>query len=220
MGKHVGADPDQNRQIETGGYVALESGATLFGDMTWLAGVAAPTVAGVGNAPPYAIAVDPTVLPANAVLAQTGMRDTDGGWPILYGANPLAAGSLSTAIDEDRFADAERAHGSERVAWFVTGNSIPQIDVPVSVSVDAGEPLAIVIDTDDRDNDPDLVLSLVTTVGAHNSPVLTDDGDGDGSIAWTPGTGDLGTYQFEVSADDGRGGVATRSIEIVVDAAP
>jgi hypothetical protein len=92
--------------------------------------------------------------------------------------------------------------------------------VPVSVSVDAGEPLAIVIDTDDRDNDPDLVLSLVTTVGAHNSPVLTDDGDGDGSIAWTPGTGDLGTYQFEVSADDGRGGVATRSIEIVVDAAP
>jgi len=40
----------------------------------------------------------------------------DGGWPLLYGGDPVSASQLKLAFDEDQVGDSERAHTSEQVA--------------------------------------------------------------------------------------------------------
>jgi hypothetical protein len=47
------------------------------------------------------------------------MDDTNGGWAILYGANPILATGLNLAIDEDWAIDSERGHSTEQVAYIV-----------------------------------------------------------------------------------------------------
>lgn len=42
----------------------------------------------------------------------------DGGWAVLYGDAGSVAGSLSLVIDEDQFANSERSHTSEQVAYI------------------------------------------------------------------------------------------------------
>jgi hypothetical protein len=43
----------------------------------------------------------------------------NGGWPILYGVNPISSTMLSLAIDEDQFKDTERKHTTEQAAFIV-----------------------------------------------------------------------------------------------------
>jgi hypothetical protein len=49
------------------------------------------------------------------------MDGGDGGWPILYGSDPISADALSLVIDEDKMSDAERNHTTEQVAYLVLG---------------------------------------------------------------------------------------------------
>jgi hypothetical protein len=45
-----------------------------------------------------------------------GMDGGNGGWPLLYGANPVSAAGLKLAIDEDLLFDSERSHTAEQLA--------------------------------------------------------------------------------------------------------
>ena len=57
---------------------------------------------------------------SSAVVSAAAMDGNNGGWPVLYGANPVA-GSLELAFDEDQVNDAERNHTSEQVAYLAFG---------------------------------------------------------------------------------------------------
>jgi hypothetical protein len=50
------------------------------------------------------------------------MDGVEGGWPILYGAGAVAAGSLGLAIEEDWWFDPERSHPTEQAAYIVFGS--------------------------------------------------------------------------------------------------
>jgi hypothetical protein len=47
------------------------------------------------------------------------MDGSDGGWPVLYGSDPVNSSQLKLAFDEDQIADSERAHTTEQVAYVV-----------------------------------------------------------------------------------------------------
>ena len=57
-------------------------------------------------------------LRVNFIVSSAGMDDNNGGWPVLYGPDPLADEMLHLAIDEDQLSDAERKHASEQVAYI------------------------------------------------------------------------------------------------------
>jgi hypothetical protein len=69
------------------------------------------------------------------------MKINDGGWPVLFGTNPLANGALRLAIDEDQITDAERSHGSEQVAYLVLGGAsdlgAPIVTAPADITAEA-----------------------------------------------------------------------------------
>ena len=95
----------------------IEAGAHDVAGTHIQAAVGSDIVEGVDDAPPY------TYQPASdvfdvAVASSAAMDGSDGGWPVLYGADPLAGGDIDLAIDEDTFADAERGHTDEQVAYL------------------------------------------------------------------------------------------------------
>ena len=49
------------------------------------------------------------------------MDGGDGGWPVLYGSDPVPAssGTIDLVIDEDQIGDSERKHTTEQVAYLV-----------------------------------------------------------------------------------------------------
>ena len=54
-----------------------------------------------------------------AIANQTAMDGNNGGWAALYGSNPVSAGSINLAIDEDKANDVERNHITEQVGYIV-----------------------------------------------------------------------------------------------------
>jgi pimeloyl-ACP methyl ester carboxylesterase len=124
VGRHIGEDATRARATERIGYVVIESGAVNTAGLRIAAGVGADTIQGITNAPPYNYALSGfrTVLTAQASSA--GMDGTEGGYPVLYGANAAAAlttTALRLAIDEDNLGDAERQHTTEQASWLVIG---------------------------------------------------------------------------------------------------
>ena len=95
VGKHIGEDLDTNRNDETIGYLVLETGNHVAGSMRVLAGVGADIVRGVNNSSPYSYTLDGLDSPTTAVLSSAAMDGNDGGYPILYGANPVPAAALN-----------------------------------------------------------------------------------------------------------------------------
>lgn len=120
VGKHVGEDPDKSRSNEVIGYVVMEAGSGGNASGGFFAGVCGDTIRGIGNAPPYLCKIPGLNNASVAIVSQTGMDVGDGGWPVLYGSQPIAANSgLNLAIDEDQMKNSERRHGNEQVAYIV-----------------------------------------------------------------------------------------------------
>jgi uncharacterized repeat protein (TIGR01451 family) len=117
---------DTTRADETVGFVVIEQGNGTIGSVAYEARLGADTVRGVGNAPPYDYNFSQPFgsIPEVAIVSQAAMDDNGGGWAILYGANPLSASRIYLAIDEDQIRDAERAHGTEQVAYLVFGEPL------------------------------------------------------------------------------------------------
>jgi hypothetical protein len=123
VGKTISEDPDNEREDETIGYIVIEAGSGDIEGLQYAAALGGDTVQGVDNTPPYNYAPGALFTPKVAIASVAAMDGTNGGWAILYGANPVTSGKLNLAIDEDQSADSERAHTSEQVGYIVFENS-------------------------------------------------------------------------------------------------
>jgi len=87
VGKHIG-QINNTRAAETLGYIVLEAGNGTVNDISFATAVGPDSGGGVGNAPPfnYAVTGDFDI----GVLSNAGEDGGQGGWSILYGADPLA----------------------------------------------------------------------------------------------------------------------------------
>jgi YVTN family beta-propeller protein len=126
-GRHVGEDPDSERAPETIGYVVIEAGSGATDDFSYVAGLGADIVRGVGDGPPYVYDLGGSF--DFAVLSAAAMQGGNGGWPVLYGDAPLAGGQLALAFDEDQVLDSERFHTTEPVAYFAMTRSAARLYV-------------------------------------------------------------------------------------------
>jgi hypothetical protein len=122
VGKHVAEDPDASRDTEKLGVIVIETGTGTISGIPYTAGRGPKAVAGIHNSPAYAYSTDTLPGATGAVLSSAGMRGRDGGWPILYGSNPVATSAINLAVDEDSYRDKERKHGQEKLAYMVLGN--------------------------------------------------------------------------------------------------
>jgi hypothetical protein len=118
-GKTVSEDSDTTRDDETIGYIVIEAGSGTIGDVNYVADLGSNAIQGVGDSPPYTYSISGLSSPNVAIASCAGMNGFNGGWAILYGANPLTSTSLNLAIDEDVVSDTERNHASEEVGYIV-----------------------------------------------------------------------------------------------------
>ncbi len=128
-GRHVGEDSSPNRADETIGYFVFEAGGGQVGPISLRAALGGDVIRGVGNNAPYSYTLGDTTNVA--ILSSNGMDGGDGGWPVLYGGDPLSGGVLQLAIDEDRINDTERSHTTEQVAYLAL--DVP-LDEPLTVN--------------------------------------------------------------------------------------
>ena len=120
VGKHVGEDADKTRSNETIGYVVVESGMGMIGDIGFEAGLGTDSIKGVDDAPSYDYTLSGTLPSFSAAVAsQAAMDGGNGGWAVLYGTDPASINDIHLAIDEDRMKDSERKHTTEQVAYIV-----------------------------------------------------------------------------------------------------
>ncbi|MBR9690042.1 MAG: hypothetical protein GOV01_04050 [Candidatus Altiarchaeota archaeon] len=118
-GKHVAEDPSTTRNYELMGFIVAESGHGTVDSVEYDFFLSLESVQGVGNNPPYSESFTSSFssTPEVAVVSSSGMRDSNGGWPVIYGTSPFSTTQIDLAYEE--YDDAERAHTTERVASFV-----------------------------------------------------------------------------------------------------
>ena len=133
VGKTVSEDPDTMRVDEVIGYIVIEAGSGDIEGVEYAAALGNDSVRGVDDAPPYNYTPGALSAPEVAIASLTAMDGGNGGWAILHGDNPVAAGVLNLAIDEDQSGDSERAHTSEQVGYVVFENSgVLPLPIPAS----------------------------------------------------------------------------------------
>ncbi len=128
-GKHVAEDSDQGRADETIGYVVFESGTGSIDGTPFTAALGSDIVRGITNSPPYSYSLSGLTTAQSAHLSVAAMDGNDGGWPLIYGANPLSSSNLNLAFDEDQISGSERNHTTEQVAYVVFGNQAASKEV-------------------------------------------------------------------------------------------
>ncbi|MEP1230576.1 MAG: hypothetical protein ABJG88_07855 [Litorimonas sp.] len=117
IGKHIG-QINGTRAPETLGYIVLEAGSGTINGINFETAVGPDIGAGVGNAPPfnYTVSGDFDI----GILTQAGEDGGQGGWALLFGADPLSSNTIGWAIEEEVVAgDTSRRHTSENVAYWV-----------------------------------------------------------------------------------------------------
>jgi hypothetical protein len=104
-------------------YVVIESGTGVSQGVAFEAGLSGDTIRGlVDGGAPFAIPVSATT--GTALVSSAGMDGGNGGWPVLGGSAPVAAGSLLATIDEDQLQDPERNHTTEQVGYLILTGAI------------------------------------------------------------------------------------------------
>lgn len=137
VGKHIGQIKN-TRADEWLGYIVIEAGSATVNDITFAAAVGPDTGAGVGNAPPYNYTVSGDF--DVGILTDAGEDGGQGGWAILYGADPLPNNQIRWAIDEEIVAgDSTRRHTSENVGyWIFDNNQTAALDADKRVEIYSG----------------------------------------------------------------------------------
>ena len=119
-GKHVGEDPNTVRADETIGYVVVEGGSGTLGGRAFRAALGSDTIEGIQTAgSPFTYGVTGLGGASAVIATQAAMDGSDGGWAVHVGGLDPSGTSLSLAIDEDTFGDAEREHTHEQVGYIV-----------------------------------------------------------------------------------------------------
>ncbi|MEM9660343.1 MAG: hypothetical protein AAF961_18420, partial [Planctomycetota bacterium] len=93
-----------------------------------------------GDAPSYSYTYAAMPNSKTAIASQAGMDGGNGGWAILYGADPITpqGNTINLAIDEDQSKDAERRHTTEQAAYFIIDppvGSTPQLLDAVDMAI-------------------------------------------------------------------------------------
>ena len=137
VGKHIG-QINGTRAAETLGYIVIEAGTGTVNDISFAAAVGPDTGAGVGNNPPYNYSVTGDF--DIGILTQQGEDGGQGGWAILYGADPLPNGQIAWAIEEETVAgDTSRTHTTENVGYWVFDNTqTPTLNANKDVAMFSG----------------------------------------------------------------------------------
>jgi len=121
-GKTVCEDTETVRSNEVIGYVVVEAGTGTMDGIAFSAQLGTEAIGGMDDSPPDTYTISVTDA-AGAVVSQAGMGETDGGWAVLYGANPVTDTTLDLCIDEDKITDLERNHAVEQAGYIVFGAS-------------------------------------------------------------------------------------------------
>lgn len=213
VGKSIGEDPVTTRADETVGYIVFEAGVGSIGGLTIEAGVA-PNILGYGFSPPYPVQLNTN--PTGAVLSPAGMAGDQGGWPLLYGPDPIQPQLLQAAFDEDQFLDPERIHVGERVAFVAwtapTGsNQNPTAD---SLALTTPYQTALPITLSGSDPDFDALNFAIVTPPSNGSLSGTAP-----NVTYMPNAGYIGPDAFAFSVNDGRGGLDQATVAITVEEA-
>ncbi|MGK7943287.1 MAG: beta strand repeat-containing protein, partial [Microcystaceae cyanobacterium] len=119
LGKHIGSDPDSTRNNETLGYVIFESGTGTIEGQKFSAQLGSDTIVGVDNSESQYDLPNIDFTPQVALVSQSAMDGTDGGWAILAGNNPINSNRIKLQIDEDQTQDIERQHTDEQVSYLL-----------------------------------------------------------------------------------------------------
>ncbi len=166
VGKHIG-QINGTRAAETLGYIVLEAGAGLVNGMRFTAALGADSVTGVGNNPPYTYNVGNDF--DIGILTQAAEDGGQGGWAVLYGADPLPANTVHMAIEEETVAgDTSRTHTTEQVGyWLFKDEQVADIDIEKTVDLAANNATPYAIPGSD----------VVYTISADNVGNKTIDAD-------------------------------------------
>ena len=116
-------------------------------------------------------------------------------------------------------ADGTGASTSETFSIAVNPNAAPVITTITDKTVIAGNSLIFSVDANDPDGPAPIVLTQSNNLpGSPN--ILTDLGNGDGTIAWLSSSGDeVGSpYQITITATDGAGAARNETLNVVVTA--
>lgn len=91
----------------------------MINGQEFLAGIGGDSIRGMTNGPPFSYALSGLSSASVAVVSAAGMDRGNGGWPVLYGPNPLTSSNLNLAIDEDQLKDTERSHTTEQSSYAI-----------------------------------------------------------------------------------------------------
>ena len=112
--------------------------------------------------------------------------------------------------------DGKGASGSASTQITVTGdvavNHPPTVSAPSAASVNVGENLSLTVTASDPDGDPVALSASSLPSGAS----FTDHGNNTGTLAWTPGSSQLGSFTIGFLGYDGKGGSGTAQTIVTV----
>lgn len=187
-----------------------------------------------GNLAPTANADSVQTLVDRPVTVFATANDTDGDDDPLvvtavtqptHGTSSLAANGTIRYVPAANFRGVDSfaytvddAHGGTATATitvFVGRSNLPPIVWPTTVETAAGRSVSIDVlrDASDPDGDPLSILGVGSP--SHGSVSVNPDG----TIAYTPDAGFVGSDTFTYTADDGQGGTATQSVYVSVRSA-
>ena len=117
----------------------------------------------------------------------------------------LGSDSANSQVESDNSTQAaapvdsvEESDSSANDVLRVDGNYYPELDVPVAVTVTAGEPMTLSIAASDRDGGVPGLVAHALPAGA----ALVDNGNGGRNLVWTPNPWQTGNFDVVVVAID------------------
>ncbi len=118
MGKHVGEDPDVERNAESVGYIVFESGIGRTNGFNLQAFLSADLTEGIEDGTPFSYPHD-MEDEGFVLLSQAAMDGFNGSWSVLWEDGWFEDGEVRIAVDEDQVGDEERQHTTEQVGIVI-----------------------------------------------------------------------------------------------------
>lgn len=151
----------------------------------------------VGDTLTYALGVSPTGM----TISATGLVQ----WT--PPANAAASYSVEVLVTDSAAATADQTY------VITMDNQVPVITSTSPASLEEQQTYNYPVAANDADGDT-LTYALV------GAPVGMTINTTTGAVAWSTELGDAGVYDFSIEVNDGRGGVASESVSLTVDARP
>lgn len=166
VGKHIGMI-NGTRLDETLGYIVAEPGSGTVHGVSYIFALGGNSIAGTGNNPPYSYTISGNF--ETAIATQAAENGGNGGWSVLYGADPLPNNSIQLATEEETVAgDMSRNHINEQVYYSVfSSTQSASFSANKTVAMAADNPSIYVIPGND-------VIYTLTLENTGNGPADLD----------------------------------------------